>query len=409
VLTVVYETTPYDSLPVGLFSPFSVQWTSNGIPVANQMMRFAVTAGLVQDIGGVPSSNVDVVTDAFGIARVEVSSNSAGPVTVSYSDSLDSDPLSQYDVEYVATTPSTITLESTPASVATGNSSTVSALVTDVYGNPVVNTVVEFGSDDLRGGSLSPVSAITDREGRAAITFNAGSLPTEINGIELLATAVDYPTVSQATTRLTVTERQLNVIIGLSDMLSEVETDTRYNRTGVVQVTDGAGRPVPDATIQVTLTPAYYHFGYMEPEDTDSDGNLDTWLPQYTMTCASEDYNGNRVLDPGEDFNANGVLDPRDPALVDADPGNLPTVIGSQITTGSSGVGFFMIAYPQSNALWFDVQVTARVEALGTEAVAYHTSSLGIITTDIDDVQEEPPNIISPYGIGPGPAAPNCL
>jgi len=62
----------FDSLPVSTFSPFSVQWTSNGFPVAGQMMRFSTTAGV------------------------------AGPATISFSDSLDSDPTSQFEVNFVA-------------------------------------------------------------------------------------------------------------------------------------------------------------------------------------------------------------------------------------------------------------------------------------------------------------------
>ena len=343
------------------------------------------------------------------MAAVEISSNSAGPVTVAYSDSFDADPLSQFEVEFVATTPSIIVVESAPASVSTGNSSTVSAEVADAFGNPVPGVVVEFSSPDLRGGTLSPVSAVTDKDGKAAITFNSGSLPTETDGITITARLTDHPGVIPAQSQMTITERQLNVIIGLSGLLSEMDSDTRYSKTGVVQVTDGAGRPVPDATILVTLTPTVYRYGFMELVDTDGDGDEDRWGVNITSTCEAEDLNGNRILDPGEDVNNNGELDPRDPALVDADPANQPTVIGNQITTDSSGVGFFTIAYPQSNALYFDVQVTARVEALGTEGVANFDTLLQVLASDVEDVDVLPPNSISPYGVGPAPASAGCL
>ncbi len=410
VLAVLPQAVDFNSLPVDGFSPFSVEWTSNGFPVAGQLMRFSITAGNVRPAGtsSMGASSTDVYTDANGVASIEVASSSAGPATIAFSDSLDADPFSQYDVEFVATTPSNVTVDAAPASIATGNSSTVYAIVTDIYGNPVKDAVVGFSSADLRGGSLSPVSATTDKDGKAAVTFNAGNLPTETDGIVILAEVTDFPSVAPSQVAMTITERQLNVIIGLSGKLAEVQTDTRYVKTGVVQVTDGAGRPVPDATILVSLTPTVYRYGFMETYDTDGDGKADKWGATITSTCDAEDLNGNRILDPGEDRNGNGELDPRDPALVDSDTANEPTVIGGQITTDSSGVGFFTIAYPQSNALYFDIEVTARVEALGTEGVAYYPTGLPISAGDVDDVDITPPNLVSPYGPGPAPASIGC-
>ncbi len=401
----------YDDLPVSSFSPFSVRWTSNGLPIAGQLMRFSTTAGVVRiaGSGSSGSSSIVVQTDADGVASVQLSSNSAGPATISYADAQDADPASQFEVEFVATQPSIVTLNATPASVATGNSSTVTAFVVDAFGNPVRDTVVEFSSADLRGGSLSPVSALTDKDGNAAITFNAGPLPTELNGITITAEASDFPAASSASVAMTVTERQLNVIIGLSGSINEIQSDTRYSVTGVVQVTDGAGRPVPDATIQMGLTPTIYRYGQMVQIDLDFDGDPDEWRLSTTTSCFSEDLNGNRILDLGEDSNNNGILDPRDPALVDVDPVNLPTVIGGQITTDASGAGFFTVVYPQSNALYFDVLVTARVEALGVEGVAHYSTELFMSASDIQNLDVRPPNPVSPYGVGPAPSQPGCV
>ena len=411
VLRVLPQSVNYESLPVDQFAPLSVEWTSNGFPVAAQLMRFSVTAGVVRTAGtgSVGSSSVDVFTDANGVANVEIASTSAGPVTVAFADSNDADPVSQFAVEFVATLPNQITLDAAPASIATGNSGTVSALVTDAFGNPVKDTVVEFSSPDLRGGTLSPVSAVTDSDGRAAVTFTAGNLPTETDGISISGFLIDHPTVVPSQTQLTITERQLNVIIGLSGELEQIDSDTRYRKTGVVQVTDGAGRPVPDATILVTMVPTVYRYGSMIPVDSDNNGDPDRWALQTTSTCVAEDLNGNRILDTGEDVNFNGELDPRDPALIDADDDNSPTVIGNEITTDASGVGFFSIAYPQSNALYFDVQITARVEALGTEGVANFLTGLPVATSDIEDLDVSPPNAISPYGIGPAPFPVGCI
>jgi len=157
------------------------------------------------------------------------------------------------------------------------------------------------------------------------------------------------------------------------------------------------------------MVPTVYRYGSMVPVDSDNNGDPDRWALQTTSTCVAEDLNGNRILDTGEDVNFNGELDPRDPALIDADDDNSPTVIGNEITTDSSGVGFFSIAYPQSNALYFDVQITARVEALGTEGVANFQTGLSIATSDLDDLDVSPPNAVSPYGVGPAPFPAGCI
>lgn len=401
----------FDGLPVSEFSPFSVEWTSNGFPVPGQLMRFSTTAGVVRAVGSnaAGSSSIDVLTSADGVASVELSSNSAGPATISFADSSDGDPASQFEVEFVATVPASMTISATPASVSTDSTSTISAVVVDAFGNPVKDTVVEFSSADLRGGSLSPVSALTDQDGTATITFNAGSLATETDGIIISAEANDFPVVTPASVGMTVTEEQLNVIIGLSGQLSEIQSDTRYSRTGVIQVTDGAGRPVSDATILLGLAPTVFRYGQLFQTDIDGDDTPDIWRLFTTSTCEAEDANGNRILDAGEDLNGNGILDPRDPALIDADPENAPTVSAGVITTDESGVGFFTILYPQSNALYFDITITARVEALGTEAVANYDTALLMSVPDIENLDASPPNRVSPFGPGPAPSQPGCV
>lgn len=434
----------YDALLVDSFWPLQVEWQRNGIAVEFEDLKFSITAGVVRAAGstGAGSSSAIATTDSSGIATIEVKSNSAGPATIAFADNADADPFSQFDVEFVAFDIAQLDVTAAPASVATGNPSTISAVVTDDFGNPVKDVVVEFSSPDLKGGVLSPVTAVTDSDGKARITFTAGSLATETDEIQVIATASDEPAATD-TVSMTITERQLNVIIGLAGSLSEADTDTRYRKAGIIQVTDGAGRPVPDATILVTLVPTIYRYGQMVPVDTDGDDEADAWgmaneyiegftnlledyeLYNYSYSCVSEDKNGNRVLensieedlnsngildagedtngngrlDINEDVNGNGELDPRDPALVDEDLVNLPTVIGGQITTDSNGVGFFSLAYPQSNALWFDVVINVRVQALGTEAVADYEFGLQVIADDVDELEDSPPNMFSPYGV----------
>lgn len=44
------------------------------------------------------------------------------------------------------------------------------------------------------------------------------------------------------------------------------------------------------------------------------------------------------------------------------------------------------------------MQISARVQALGVEAVATYNSDLEALSSDVDDVNAEPPNYQSPYG-----------
>jgi len=423
----------YDALEVDEPGQFQVLWESSNQPVEGGLLKFTITAGVVREVGSnTNASSVVVATDASGVATIEVESTAAGPATIAFSDANDADPFSQFDVEFVAVDVARIAVESTPASVATGNSSTVLATVTDNFGNPVKNIDVEFSSPDLRGGSLSPVTAQTDSSGQARITFEAGENPTAENELVITATASDTPDVNSSTS-VTVTERQLNVIIGLSGKISEADSNTRYRKAGLVQVTDGAGRPVSDASILVSMIPTIYRYGELVQIDNDGDGEFDKWGEGLVYPCHAEDLNRNRILDTvnedlndnfaldeGEDVNqnglldvnedvdGNGVLDPRDPGLVDSDPVNTPTVIGGQITTDSNGVGFFSMAYPQSNAWWFDVEIIARVQALGVEGVATYATDLPVIAGALEDPGVEPPNRYSPYGVVDPDNLPGC-
>ena len=388
---------------MGTDTPVEILWTSNGAPVSNRDLNLSITAGEL--------SSTTVTTNASGIATLTVNSISSGPATIAIEDAADADPATQVDIEFVATDVHSIATSAAPASVGTGSESVISAVVTDGAGNPVKGIVVTFFSDDLKGGNLSPVAALTDADGRARVTFTAGTQPSEIDEVVVSARAIDEDSDVVDSVDMTITERQLNVIVGLAGSIVEADADTRYIRSGVVQVTDGSGTPVPDATITVTAIPIWYALGQFVRVDTDDNDVDDQWdlLESNRHRCEAEDRNGNRVLDTGEDDNGNAELDPQDPALIQADPGNTPTVVGGSITTDANGVGFFSMAYPQSHAGWSKVEITARAQALGAESTASIEQNLAWAASDVQDVDVSPPNQISPYGsLAPGQVV-NCV
>ncbi len=412
--------TSSEELEVGSVTTVEVFWESEGAPVVGEDLRFGITAG--QILGGSVAT-----TNMAGIATIEVTSSSAGPATVSVASDEDGDPATQLEIEFIATTPATVGLSASSTRVPTTDTSTITALVTDANGNPVKNQEVIFASADLKGGQLNPASAISDSSGQARVTFTAGNQATVFEAVEIVA-QVQGTTIVDST-RLTVVERVLNVTIGTTDLIRSINGETQYSLPFVVQVADGGGSPLEGASVEVSIRPVAYRKGYarlvnsagqFSEEVVSVNGQPavfqpDRWVirSETSVTCQAEDLNGNRILDAGEDLNNNGSLDPQDPALVAADSVNSPTVEGGTITTDATGSGFFAVIYPQSNAQWAFLEITARAKALGVEAEATFSSGLPILGTEIDDTNTSPPNRFSPYGtqVTPpfGDAALDCV
>jgi len=391
---------------VGLTETVQVVWESNGVPVANQDLRFALTAG--QILGGSV-----VTTDSAGRASVDITSNSAGPARVTVESDATGDPAAKLDFEFIATTPAEVTLKASATRVPTGETSTLTALVTDANGNPVKNTEVVFSSPDLRGGQLNPASAMSNSDGEASVSFTAGRLATEYEAIQILSQVVNTTIVDDVL--LTAVDRVLNVTIGTTDLIRTINGETQYSLPFVVQVADGGGAPLEGATVEMSIRPLSYAKGHYRavnaegilPENYAAANPGGVWtasdwalIPTVNyITCNAEDANGNRLLDPGEDFNNNGSLDPQDPAIVAADSENTPTIEGGAITTDATGSGFFGVIYPQSNAHWATIEITARAKALGAEAEASFYTDLPVLADEINDMNSSMPNHHSPYGV----------
>ena len=390
---------------VGGISNIAVRWESDGAPVAGEDLRFSLTAG--QILG-----NPVVTTDAAGEASVQIVSNSAGPATVTVAAVQSGNIETQRQFEFVATTPSALNLSASATRVPAGETSRLNALVVDVNGNPVKNAEVIFSSADLRGGQLNPASAITNSDGLAAVTFTAGALATEFEAIQILASVANSNFADSVS--LTAVERVLNVTIGTTSLIRTINGETQYSLPFVVQVADGSGSPLEGATVELSVIPLNYGKGFFRvvdangllPEEhlalnTGTNFSGDRWAlraSNHTL-CNAEDINGNRLLDPGEDLNNNGSLDPQDPAVVAPDSINSPTLENGSITTDATGSGFFAVIYPQSNALWSEVEITARAKGLGAEAEATFRTSLSVLAAELDDVNTNLPNGSSPYGV----------
>ncbi len=387
---------------VGTITSVTARWHSEGAPVVGEDLRFSLTAG--QILG----SSI-VTTDASGEASVLILSGSAGPATLSVEAQLTGDPAFQSNVEFVATTPSQLNLNASSTRVPTGDTSRITALITDTNGNPVKNSEVLFTSGDLRGGQISPASAVTNSDGVATVTYTAGALATEFEAIEIVAQVANTAIADDV--RISVVERVLNVTIGTTDLIRAINGETQYSLPFVVQVADGSGIPLESASVELSVRPLSYSKGGFElinnvgltfaehiAAQTGTVFNADRWVQRQRIDCVAEDLNGNRFLDAGEDVNNNGSLDPQDPAVVAADSVNEPTLENGSITTDATGSGFFAVIYPQSNSLWAVIEVTARARALGAEADASFITGLPIEISELEDTNSGLPNQVSPYG-----------
>lgn len=396
-------------LPVGQNSNVVVTWTTGGAPVTGQSLSFSITAGSI-------TSASTVTTNQAGQASINILSNSAGPAKLSVEATGTGKPKTSVDLEFVATVASDVSIDASTSLVDTKETSTITALVTDALGNPVKNQEVDFNSSDLKGGQLNPASAITNSAGIASVTFTAGANATDVDAIEIASTVKG--TAITDSLFLTVFKRSLNVTMGTSNEVLIKPLGTQYAMPFIVQVADGSGTPLENATVKLTVRPLSYGKGHMElvdkngqtreqvTEDGSDDFTPDQWrTASDSIQCPTEDINGNRSLDTvgavNEDTNNNGSLDPQDPASLTAVDGaaEYATLNGGSLTTDTNGSGYFELLYPASNSAWAHVEITARAEALGSEAEDTFRTVLPLPASEINAVDVSPANDVSPYGM----------
>lgn len=393
----VIEGTELDvgSDPSAVLNAVTVNWLNQGAAIVGADLNFSITAGSI-----VGASTV--TTDDDGNATIRVASESAGPATISVESAADSSIRSEIDVEFVAIDPSNVSVSASSTLVDVGGTSTIIAVVNDALGNPVKNSEVSFSSADLKGGQLSPASAVTNSSGIASVTFAAGEKPTPVDAVEIVASVLGT-NFNDALT-LTIFEQQLNITMGSSNEIMVSELANQYSLQFVVQVSDGSGQPLGGVTVSASIKPTLYRKGELVINDA---GDAFVLASDF-IECPSEDFDGDRVIGMvesasgsiSEDFNNNGSLDPQDPASLVAvkDAENYATLSGGYLETDSRGSGYFDLLYPASNAQWADVEITVRAEALDTESTATFATPLLTLAEVASNVDSSPANRFSPYG-----------
>lgn len=368
-----------EEIRVNTEETIQLSWTSSGTPQANKTIDLLATRGKLPR---------QVVTDAKGEASFTISSNTAGGTYIVATDK-ESSLSTNLVREFVAFEPSYLNVQAEKSVIAPEESTKIIAHVRDANDNPIKNQVVAFVANDAVNGELSDPSATTDSLGRASVVYTPGNAMSAKDGVTITSSLPDHPEIADASTQLTVGDLALRLVLGEDEKLSE--DGVFYKKTFGVIVTDSAGNAVQNAELNFSIHPLEYYKGTMVCEEGDS------WAMNLKAACFSEDLeNNNGRLDVGEDFNNNGKLDPTYAASVER-----------QATTDAEGKATVTITYPQSEAMWSKVRLTATVLSNGTEYLESTAFILPILADDVGSCDTSPPNHKSPYGAAESCENPN--
>lgn len=382
----------------------TVQWTSNGSPQVGQTVQFATTRGTFS--GG--TSTVNATTDGNGNATATISSTSSGPALITASAS---GVTSQLDINFLATTPTQISLQASPTVIAISGQSTITVVVRDAENNLVADQTVDFQLTDPTGGSLSIGTAVTDEQGVAETVYTASTTASGSNGVVVTA-SIPGSGVAPQTVDLTVGGQALFLSMGTGNTIQQLPAGcvsnggtgtpcTAFSVPFYVQAVDAAGNAVDGVTIDFTVLPINYAKGYWWWNGTsyqqDSGGPVGAEGTEGVTVCANEDVDYTGIYSLSKDTNGNGRLDPGDVAAVS--PGSVQTANGGFATVN--------VTYPQSDAMWVEVVLTATTTVQGTQSSTSSTFWLPILASDLTSQSISPPGPVSPYGIATDCTNPN--
>jgi len=395
---------------------FTVKWenNTNACQVGIYSSRGTVNIPLagISPISGTPPNTVNFTLNA----------DNAGPTTLSTNviktSSCSSAPSASLDFDFVALTASTINLQAEPATVSSNlpgkdsEQSTIVAVVRDSKNNLVKGKRINFQISDVTAGRLSPNYAVTDKYGRASVSYIAGE-STGANKDVIVTATIDCktapdckptPTLTNycesstapsAQVKVTVARRQAFIVLGTGNKIIEKDV-TKYQLPFTSLVTDVNGNPVKGATVDFTVIPTRYMKGWWTWSETPTPAS---WKQNLKSSCDNEDTDRNAILDAGEDANNNKQLDPRNVAVL-ADASGTGASSSIKITTNENGFADFNILYPKNYSTWVDVEIVARTIVAGTEAEARSKFGLAAMAADFASKDSSPPSIYSPFGIG---------
>lgn len=375
------------SFAIGSPVVVSIRWEEGGVPQSNKSVNFSSTRGVI---------TASAVTDVNGVASASINSSESGGAIITAAGS-GGVPFNTLSVSFVATSAARVDVQSDKSNLAIfkANSldsvSTISAIVRDSANNLVKNATVNFKLlSDPSGGVLSNSVATTDDSGFASVQYTAGAISSGQNAVNISASVTDVGGVPvgsaiSSSVALTVGGQSLFVRLG-SD--NKTESSPPLNiKTYAAIVTDAAGNPVPNTTVQFSLRPATTMSAYLKGNWIPA--GVNGWAQVVTASCDNEDLNFNGILDPAEDRNSNGMLT----------PGNVASV-NKSATTDGSGIALAKVTYAKSYGAWASIRLRATIQVSGTEYTEYVEFPLSIIAEDYSDANISPPGRLSPFGVG---------
>lgn len=366
-------------IKVGTAEAINLKWTYNGIAQANKTIKITATRGLTP---------LQIVTDTQGQASFSVTSATAGGTVITATD-VSTGLSTSLTREFVATTPAVLNVQVEKELITPKSSTNIIAIVKDSADNPVKNQLVEFKLEDTVGGELNESKATTDSLGKATIGYTAGDASSAKDGVKITSILrLSDPNAAPLTDNisLTVGGQALRIVLGEDEKINE--EGIFYKKSFGVIVTDSAGNPVKDKKVDFALVPTHYAKGGVIPCGT-TIGGVVTTKPTFSQTaiCPSEDIDQDGGLDAGEDLNGNGRLEPTHAATVT-----------TSAVTDAEGKVLATVIYPQSQAYWNKVRLTARIVVSGTEYIESTDFVLPVLAADVSSCEIAPPNAASPYG-----------
>jgi adhesin/invasin len=378
--------------------PVTIAWTASGAgqngTVVFSTTRGTLSATSVAATNGALATPVTLYSPTAGQAIISATALNGSNQTVA---------TTQMTVQFVATTPATVSVQGTPSTVAVQGQSTITATVTDASGNPVYGAKVDFTLTDTTGGSLSSPSAQTTAQGQATVTYTASTTSSTPNGVSI-AVKVEGTNVSSATT-LTVGGQTVFLSLGTGNTITPITplVPTQYELPYTVQAVDAAGNGVSNVAVTFSIQSVSYETGIWDCPL----GTCTTWQQVIAAPAGIADPKlvpGIGGCKPTQVYELNGQIQTSVPNPVPSNyvltsiPGNVAaTDVGSAVT-GTGGTAAVNIIYPRDHAMWVAVALTATATVEGTQNSTTATFFLPILAADIGNPKVDPPGIISPYG-----------
>jgi hypothetical protein len=376
----------------------SVRWFKNGTAFVGGTVSFTSSRGVIT-----PST---VTTDASGIATASISSDLAGPASISAigtdaDDSTDDNTVTaRASIEFVAFDVDSIFVDATPDLIGPdGQTSTISAVVRDAAGNLVKDQDVDFTLFDSNGGSIEPNRAKTGSDGKATTVYTSNAVSPQ-RGVEVIATADTI----QGSVFLTVGDRAFDISIGTGNEIIDQDSST-YIKEFAVFVSDSVGRPVENVSLTASATPVKYstndsisgkygkgYWVWFEDAGRYLQNGINSDASFVSpIECNNEDQNGNGRLDIvpiDEDENNDGELT----------PGIIGTISFKEgvSTTNASGQATLELRYPKQYANWVGVEVAVFGQSSGSEARDSQILTLPIANADVTNKANKPAE--NPFG-----------